>query len=37
LGAAEVVARVEIAWPSGKRQVLENVKADQVVAVREPE
>lgn len=37
LGAAEVVARVEIAWPSGKKQVLEHVKADQVVALREPE
>ena len=36
LGAAEEIERVEITWPSGKKQVLENVKANQVVAVREP-
>ena len=29
-------ARVEIHWPSGAHQVLEHVKADQVVKVREP-
>ncbi|MBI3682243.1 MAG: CRTAC1 family protein [Acidobacteria bacterium] len=28
---------VEIAWPAGKRQVLENVAADRIVTVKEPE
>src|SRR6204780_284693 len=36
LGAAEV-AKVEIHWPSGIHQVLESVKANQFLAVREPE
>jgi enediyne biosynthesis protein E4 len=36
LGPAEV-AKVEVRWPSGTRQVLENVKADQFLEVREPE
>ncbi len=35
LGAMDTVGRVEIAWPSGRKQTLENVKADRVVAVRE--
>jgi hypothetical protein len=35
LGAAAVVDRIEIVWPSGIRQILENVKADQVLKVRE--
>ncbi|HEY2930808.1 MAG TPA: CRTAC1 family protein [Acidobacteriota bacterium] len=30
------VARVAILWPSGQRQKLENVHADQVLKVREP-
>jgi hypothetical protein len=33
-GARE--ARVEVRWPSGTRQVLERVAADQVLKVREP-
>jgi len=36
LGAAEA-ARVEVRWPSGTHQLLENVKADQFLEVREPE
>jgi enediyne biosynthesis protein E4 len=36
LGAAEV-AKVEVRWPSGAHQVLEGVKADQFLEVREPE
>ena len=36
LGSATVIDKVEILWPSGKRQVLENVKANQVLTVREP-
>jgi hypothetical protein len=30
-------ATVEITWPGGKRQVLENVAANQIVMVKEPE
>jgi hypothetical protein len=37
LAKAAMVDRIEIAWPSGRHQVLEHVKADQVLAVREPE
>jgi enediyne biosynthesis protein E4 len=36
LGDAET-AKVEIHWPSGTRQVLENVKANQFLEIREPE
>ena len=36
LGSAET-AKVEIAWPSGARQVLNDVHADQFLEVREPE
>ncbi len=36
LGAAET-AHVEIMWPSGTRQTLNNVRADQFLEVREPE
>jgi hypothetical protein len=35
LGKLAEVPRVEIRWPSGKVQVLEKVKANQVVTVRE--
>ncbi len=35
LGKAESVERLEIHWLSGKKQVLENVKANQILAVRE--
>ena len=37
LGSATVIDKVEIVWPGGKRQVLENVKANQVLTVREPQ
>jgi enediyne biosynthesis protein E4 len=36
LGEAKV-AKVEIHWPSGIHQVLESVKANQFLEVREPE
>lgn len=36
LGKSERVEKVEIRWPSGIVQVLENVKANQVLDVREP-
>lgn len=35
LGAAAVVERVEIRWPGGRKTTLENVRADQVLTVRE--
>jgi hypothetical protein len=35
LGAATSIDRMEIAWPSGIKQVLTNVKADQVLTVKE--
>jgi hypothetical protein len=35
LGAASSIDRMEIAWPSGIKQVLTNVKADQVLTVTE--
>jgi hypothetical protein len=36
LGRDEKVARVEVRWPSGARQVLENVASNQVLTVTEP-
>jgi hypothetical protein len=36
LGALTVVPQVAIEWPSGKRQTLTQVKADQTLSVREP-
>jgi hypothetical protein len=36
LGAARRVRLVEIEWPSGRRQRLEDVASDRVVAVTEP-
>ena len=37
MGGAKSVDSVEILWPSGTAQVLRNVKADQILKVREPE
>ena len=37
LGRATVVDEIKILWPSGRRQVLENVAVDQVLLVTEPE
>ena len=36
LGSSTEVDEVEIKWPSGARQVLKNVRADQILTVREP-
>ena len=36
LGAMTTVPKIEIQWPSGQKQTLTNVKADQVLAVTEP-
>ena len=35
LGTATVIDRIELAWPSGIRQVLTGVKADQILTVTE--
>jgi hypothetical protein len=35
LGMADVAERVEIQWPSGVRQALENVRANQILTVTE--
>lgn len=37
LGAQSSVEQVEIAWPSGTRQVLRPVEVDQIMTAREPE
>jgi len=37
LGSATSVERIEIAWPSGIKQTLTHVAADQILTVREPE
>jgi enediyne biosynthesis protein E4 len=36
LGSDRTARRLEVRWPSGARQVLENVAADRVLGVREP-
>jgi hypothetical protein len=36
LGADRIAREIEIRWPSGARQVLKDVSADQVLEVREP-
>jgi len=36
LAKNENVERIEIKWPSGKSQVLENIKANQILTVNEP-
>jgi hypothetical protein len=36
LGNAAVVDKIELAWPSGIKQVLTNVKADQIITITEP-
>lgn len=33
----DLVERIEIKWPSGKFQVLENIKANQILTVNEPQ
>jgi hypothetical protein len=31
-----MIEKIEIKWPSGKMQTLENVKANQVLEITEP-
>jgi hypothetical protein len=35
LGDAAEVPRLEVQWPSGTRQVIEHVKANQILEIRE--
>ncbi len=37
LGEAEMVDQIRVRWPSGRTQVIEDVPADQVVQITEPE
>ena len=37
LGNRERVSRIEILWPSGAHQVLQDVASDQVLTVIEPD
>jgi len=36
LGKDDLVEKIEIIWPSGKEQLLDNVKANQILEIREP-
>jgi enediyne biosynthesis protein E4 len=36
LGTATDVPRIEVQWPSGSRQIVEKVKTNQVVEIKEP-
>ena len=36
LAKNEIIERIEIKWPSGKLQVLENIKVNQILTVKEP-
>ena len=35
LGTATEIDRVEVQWPSGTRQILEHVKSNQVLEIKE--
>jgi hypothetical protein len=35
LGSAAVIDSIELTWPSGIKQVLKNVKADQILTATE--
>ncbi len=35
LGPDQLIDRIELSWPTGVRQVLTNVKADQILTIRE--
>ena len=36
LGSESIVSKIAVRWPSGAQQVLEDIKADRVITVREP-
>jgi hypothetical protein len=35
LGPDQLIDRIELSWPTGDKQVLTNVKADQIFTIRE--
>ena len=35
LGAAKTVDEIDVFWPSGIKQVLQNVPADQILKIKE--
>jgi hypothetical protein len=35
LGKAETIDSIEITWPSGIKQTLRNIRADQILTVKE--
>ena len=35
LGESKIIDRIEVLWPSGKRQVLTGVKVDQILTIKE--
>ena len=37
LSKNDSIERIEIKWPSGKLQILENIKANKILTVEEPE
>jgi hypothetical protein len=37
LAKNEKVDKIEIKWPSGKIQILENIKVNQILTVKEPQ
>jgi hypothetical protein len=36
LGEMQVASEIEIIWPGGRKQVLRDVKVNQILTVREP-
>ena len=36
LGAAKVIRRIEVLWPSGARQVLTDVAVNRILTIEEP-
>ncbi len=36
IGAADIIDKIEIRWPSGTIQVLENIKPNQILNIKEP-
>ena len=37
LADADIIEKIEIKWPSGKYQVLEHVKVNQILKIKEPQ
>ena len=36
LAKADIIDKIEIKWPSGKYQVLEDIKVNQILTIKEP-